>query len=134
MTVSIYIIGAIFLSIALLTLLYIRLSFQIYNVCLDKGNIELIVNEVRNHIYDANHIEKTVIRIISHQYLVPLSTIKAKDNLESLNFNSIDFIETIMQVENELFIQLDKLDIEQLTTVQDFIDHVNKLVIQKTFH
>ncbi len=133
MTISIYVLGAIFLSIALLTLLYIRLSRQIYNICLDKGNIELIVNEVRNRIYDANYVEKTVIRIIASQYLVPLSTIKAQDNLESLGFDSLDFCETIMQVENELFIQLDEYVIEQLTTVQDFIDHVNSVIIQKTF-
>jgi acyl carrier protein len=134
MTISIYVIGAIFLSIALLTLLYINLSYKFYNLYLDKGNIELIVNAVRNHIYDANHIEQTVIRIIASQQLVPSSTIKAQDNLESLDFDSLNFIETIMQVENELFIHLEKIDIEQLKTVQDFIDYVNSVVIQKTFY
>jgi len=134
MTISIYLIGVIFLSLALLTLLYIKLSWAFYNFCLNDSNIELIVDEVRNRIYDANQVEKTIIRIIANQHSVLFNIIKGDDNLNSLGFSSLDCIETIMQVENELFIKLDGGDIEQLTTVQDFIGHVNNVVIQKTFH
>jgi len=79
-------------------------------------------------------ILETVQQIIAKKYSLPIESITPEATLESLNLDSLDLVETLFEVEDELHIRIPQdgsVDIK-ITTVQDVVDIITKLVAQQT--
>lgn len=77
---------------------------------------------------DISKIESTVTRVIAEQTGVELSEIKPETRLiEDLNWDSLDPVEMVMELEDELDICIMDGDAEKLKTVADVIAYVQKV-------
>lgn len=67
-----------------------------------------------------------VIRIISRSAMVPLENVTPGTPLLSLGIGSLEQIECVFAVEEELKVELDTPELWQARTVQDVIDAVTR--------
>jgi acyl carrier protein len=69
-------------------------------------------------------VENTVVRIVSRAAMVPRAEIKPETPLATLGIGSLEQIECVMAVEEELKVELDTPELWKTRTVQDVIDAV----------
>lgn len=74
----------------------------------------------------STNIDSSVIRIISRSAMVPVDSVTPSTPLASLGIGSLEQIECIFAVEEELKVELDQPELWQARTVQDVIDAVTK--------
>lgn len=74
----------------------------------------------------SHNIDSSVIRIISRSAMVPVETVTPSTPLTSLGIGSLEQIECVFAVEEELKVELDGPDLWQARTVQDVIDAVTR--------
>jgi acyl carrier protein len=73
-------------------------------------------------------LDATIIRIISRAAMVPEETVKPETPLVSLGIGSLEQIECVFAVEEELEVELDQPELWQARTVQNVIDAVAKVL------
>ena len=71
-------------------------------------------------------VESRVMRIISRSAMVPAETVTPATALASLGIGSLEQIECVFAVEEELQVELDQPELWQARTVQDVIDAVKQ--------
>jgi acyl carrier protein len=71
-----------------------------------------------------NTVDSRVIRIISRSAMVPVENVTPTTALSSLGIGSLEQIECVLAVEEELKVELDQPELWQARTVQDVIDAV----------
>jgi acyl carrier protein len=71
-----------------------------------------------------NTVDSRVIRIISRSAMVPIENVTPATSLSSLGIGSLEQIECVFAVEEELKVELDQPELWQARTVQDVIDAV----------
>lgn len=71
-------------------------------------------------------IETAVIRIISRAAMVPMDRVTPETSLASLGIGSLEQIECVLAVEEELKVEIDTPSLSQTRTVQDVIDAVGR--------
>jgi acyl carrier protein len=71
-----------------------------------------------------NTVDSRVIRIISRSAMVPLESVTPSTPLSSLGIGSLEQIECVFAVEEELKVELDQPELWHARTVQDVIDAV----------
>lgn len=78
-------------------------------------------------------ILETVREILVKKYSLPSESIKPEATLDSLKLDSLDLIETLFEVEDEFHIRVpqDGSINLKISTVQDIVDIVNRLVTQQ---
>jgi acyl carrier protein len=69
-----------------------------------------------------------VIRIISRAAMVPEESVRPQTPLATLGIGSLEQIECVFAVEEELQVELDQPELWQARTVQDIIDAVTRAV------
>jgi acyl carrier protein len=69
-------------------------------------------------------VENTVVRIVSRAAMVPRTAITPETALATLGIGSLEQIECVMAVEEELKVELDTPELWKTRTVQDVIDAV----------
>ena len=67
-----------------------------------------------------------VMRIISRSAMVPVETVTPPTPLSSLGIGSLEQIECVFAVEEELKVELDQPELWHARTVQDVIDAVTR--------
>ena len=73
-----------------------------------------------------------VIRIISRAAMVPEETVRPETPLAKLGIGSLEQIECVFAVEEELQLELDQPELWQARTVQDIIDAVTRALAAAT--
>lgn len=76
---------------------------------------------------------ETVQEILAKKYSLPIESINPEATLESLKLDSLDLVETLFEVEDEFQIRVPQdggVDLT-ITTVQDIVEVVNRLVAQQ---
>lgn len=74
-------------------------------------------------------IEERFIRIVSDQFCFPIEDIDTKDSfMKDLGADSLDFVELIMMVEEEFKIEIPDDDVENICTVKEAIDYINRRI------
>lgn len=78
-------------------------------------------------------ILETVREILVKKYSLPRESIKPEATLDSLKLDSLDLVETLFEVEDEFHIRVpqDGSINLKISTVQDIVDIVNRLVTQQ---
>jgi len=71
-------------------------------------------------------VDARVMRIISRSAMVPLESVTPSTPLASLGIGSLEQIECVFAVEEELKVELDQPELWHARTVQDVIDAVGK--------
>jgi acyl carrier protein len=72
-----------------------------------------------------------VIRIISRSAMVPEENVRPDTPLAKLGIGSLEQIECVFAVEEELKVELDQPELWQARTVQDIIDAVTRALAGK---
>lgn len=67
-------------------------------------------------------------KIIADQLGIEPDTIKLESKIDSLGSDSLDLVEIIMKIEDEFNIEINDADAEKLTTVQETVDYIAKLI------
>jgi acyl carrier protein len=70
------------------------------------------------------NIEKNVLRVISDQSGFEVEELTGDQTRRDLNFDSLDDIELIMELEEQFDIEIPDAHAEKLKTVRDVIDYV----------
>jgi acyl carrier protein len=73
-------------------------------------------------------VETVVMRIISRAAMVPPAQVTPETSLASLGIGSLEQIECVLAVEDELKVEIDTPSLSQTRTVQDVIDAVERAV------
>ena len=73
-------------------------------------------------------VDARVMRIISRSAMVPIERVTPSTPLSSLGIGSLEQIECVFAVEEELKVELDQPELWHARTVQDVIDAVAKVV------
>jgi acyl carrier protein len=71
-------------------------------------------------------VDSRVLRIISRSAMVPVESLTPETPLASLGIGSLEQIECVFAVEEELKVELDTPELWQARTVQDVIDAVTR--------
>ena len=71
-------------------------------------------------------VDSKIIRIISRSAMVPIERVTPETRLSSLGIGSLEQIECVFAVEEELKIELDQPELWHARTVQDVIDAVTR--------
>jgi acyl carrier protein len=71
-------------------------------------------------------LEKRVMAILSRSAMIPEKDVRLDSELESLGMGSLDQIECIMAIEEELKVELHISDLRKLRTVSDVVDAVRQ--------
>jgi acyl carrier protein len=76
---------------------------------------------------------EAVQEILEKKFSLPTEALHAEATLESLKLDSLDLIETLFEVEDEFQIRIpqDQGDGVKMTTIQDIVDVINRLVAQQ---
>ena len=77
-------------------------------------------------------VEGSVIRIVSRAAMVPEPSVTPETRLASLGIGSLEQIECVLAVEEELHIELDPPELWQTRTVQDVIDAVTRALARSS--
>ena len=74
-------------------------------------------------------VTEKVLALLTHELRVKDAVIKLESNLkEDLDVQSLEAIELLMALEDKFKIEFDEKDHEHITTVQDIVNLVTKLV------
>jgi acyl carrier protein len=76
-------------------------------------------------------IQDRVLRVIATTRRVPLETIRPDATFEELGIDSLDRINILFELEGEFDIQIDDEQAKQVTTLQEMIEGITKLVEAK---
>ena len=79
-----------------------------------------------------NSVESRVIRIISRSAMVPVENVTPATPLSSLGIGSLEQIECVFAVEEELKVELDTPELWQARTVQDVIEAVTRALADRS--
>ena len=71
-------------------------------------------------------LEARVMQIISRSAMVPVESVTPSTPLASLGIGSLEQIECVFAVEEELKVELDQPELWQARTVQDVVDAVTR--------
>jgi acyl carrier protein len=71
-------------------------------------------------------IESCVLRVVSRAAMVPRASITPDTSLATLGIGSLEQIECVLAVEEELKVELDTPELWRTRTVQDVIDAVQR--------
>jgi acyl carrier protein len=77
---------------------------------------------------------ETLREILVKKYSLPIESIQPEATLESLKLDSLDLVETLFEVEDEFHIRVPQdgsVDLK-ITTVQDIVGIINRVVAQQT--
>ena len=69
-------------------------------------------------------VRKTVSEIISRR--CDISNLKEDDSLASLGLDSLDLVEAMLEIEEELGVEFDNDEIAQAATLKDILDIIEK--------
>lgn len=69
-----------------------------------------------------------IAKIISNQLGIDQSSVTMESTLDSLGSDSLDLVEIVMKIEDELGVEIDDSQIEQLKTVGQTVDYINSLI------
>lgn len=72
------------------------------------------------------NLDRKVIALLSRSAMVPESEIRPDAELEKLGMGSLEQIECVMALEDELKVELPVINLRKLRTVQDLIDVVRQ--------
>jgi acyl carrier protein len=72
------------------------------------------------------NLEQRVTRLLGRSAMVPEQSVRPDMALEELGMGSLEQIECVMALEEELHVELPLADLRQLRTVQDVIDVVQQ--------
>lgn len=67
----------------------------------------------------------TIKKILAEQLDIDENSITETTTIEDLGVDSLDLVETIMNIEEEFGIEVDDNDVENLKTIGDFIKYIN---------
>jgi acyl carrier protein len=76
-------------------------------------------------------IQDRVLRVIATTRRVPLDTVKPDATFEELGIDSLDRINILFELEGEFDIEIDDEQAKQVTTLQQMIEGITKLVDAK---
>ena len=76
-------------------------------------------------------IQDRVLRVIATTRRVPLETIRPDSTFEELGIDSQDRINILFELEGEFDIEIDDEQAKQVTTLQQMIDGITRLVDAK---
>ena len=76
-------------------------------------------------------IYSTVIKAISNQKKIDVSTISKNSTLEALGISSLDAITIMYEIEDALNLEIPNEALESLDSVQDILDGISQLVQSK---
>ena len=76
-------------------------------------------------------IQDRVLRVIATTRRVPLETVRPDATFEELGIDSLDRINILFELEGEFDIQIDDEQAKQVTTLQEMIEGITKLVAAK---
>lgn len=79
-------------------------------------------------------IQDRVLRVIATTRRVPLETVRADNTFEELGIDSLDRINILFELESEFDIEIDDEQAKQVTTLQQMIEGITKLVDAKAAH
>jgi acyl carrier protein len=71
--------------------------------------------------------EDKVEEIISRLLNIPVSEIAMSDRPFDLGMDSLDMVEIIMTIEEELYIEISDADAEKFITIKDLVDYVERV-------
>lgn len=81
----------------------------------------------------SQNLESKVIQIISTQLAIESDDISGDSNfVEDLGADSLDIVELVMEIEDEFDLEIPDEDVENLSTVQDVVNYLNKNIQAKT--
>jgi len=124
MVVSEIVIVVVVLLVAIV-LVYGYVGHELYKVCLDKNNIEYTDEVIIGLTLDK--VTGVVIDVIAKQQGIFPGHVTIERTIRNLHLDSLDCIEIVMKVENELHIELDVFQLKQVKSVQNFIDLVDSV-------
>jgi acyl carrier protein len=76
-------------------------------------------------------IQDRVLRVIATTRRVPLETVRPDSTFEELGIDSLDRINILFELEGEFDIEIDDEQAKQVTTLEQMIDGITKLVDAK---
>ena len=76
-------------------------------------------------------IQDRVLRVIATTRRVPLETVRPDATFEELGIDSLDRINILFELEGEFDIEIDDEQAKQVTTLQQMIEGITKLVEAK---
>jgi acyl carrier protein len=71
-------------------------------------------------------LERRVVALLSRSAMIPAGDVRLESELESLGMGSLDQIECIMAIEEELKVELPIADLRKLRTVGDIVEAVRQ--------
>ena len=77
---------------------------------------------------DRTEIYEKVAQIIAHILKINKESIHEQSNLESLGADSLNRVEFVMELEETFNVEINDEDAEQLSTVGQAVDYIQKLV------
>lgn len=72
-----------------------------------------------------------IIAIIAEKLSIESSTITDSSTLQDLGADSLDLVEIVMRVEEQLNVAIDDQQVEQLKNVSDVVNYVHELRLKK---
>ncbi len=79
----------------------------------------------------AESIQDRVLRVIATTRRVPLDTIRPDSTFEELGIDSLDRLNILFELEGEFDIEIDDEQAKQVTSLQQMIEGITKLVDAK---
>lgn len=76
-------------------------------------------------------IQDRVLRVIATTRRVPLETVRPDSTFEELGIDSLDRINILFELEGEFDIEIDDEQAKQVTTLEQMVDGITKLVDAK---
>lgn len=67
-----------------------------------------------------------LVNLISHSFDLSTEDVKPDTNMRDLTEDSLDFIELIISIEDQFDVDIMDNDINDLITVQDVVNYINK--------
>ena len=71
-------------------------------------------------------VRKTVSDILAKR--IDISTLKEEDSLKEIGLDSLDLVEVMLEIEEELGIEFDSDEIAGLTTLKSVLDLINSKI------
>lgn len=80
---------------------------------------------------DRQQIFSNIAKIVSDQMNIQEDTISESSRLDMLGVDSLDRVEIIMKLEEELNVQIDDQKASDIQTIKDVVDYVNEIINKK---
>jgi len=98
---------------------------EFYKICLDENNIDYTDEVI--HGLTIDKITEVVTDVITKQQGLLPQHVTPDRTIANLYLDSLDCVEIVMDVENALHIELDEYELEQLKSIQNFIDLIDSV-------